>query len=96
MSYRSEEAVVQVVVLVASATASKSLGGQGTVGVDGAVRQTTGAVAAQELAGRRDRCSRGSSRVCRCMHRCRRCRVWSTTRFGSMVSIGLACESRWR
>ena len=52
MSYRSEEAVVHVVVLVASATARKSLGGQGTVGVDGAVRQTTGAVAAQGLAGR--------------------------------------------
>ena len=67
MSYRSEEAVVQVVVLVASATASKSLGGQGTVGVAGAVRLTTGAVDV-ELAGRRDSCgSRG--RACSSVNR---------------------------
>ena len=102
MWHCSEEAVVQMVVVVmvvAGAIPGKSLGGQGTVGVAGAVRRTTGAVDV-ELANRRDRyrCSSrcGSSRVCSSRHRCRRYRVLSIGRFGSMVSIGLACESRWR
>jgi hypothetical protein len=64
MWHYSEEAVVQMVVVVmvvAGATPDKSLGGQGTVGVAGAVRLTTGAVDV-ELAGRRDSCGSRDSR----------------------------------
>ena len=64
MWHCSEEAVVQMVVVVmvvAGAIPDKSLGGQGTVGVAGAVRWTTGAVDV-ELAGRRDSCGSRDSR----------------------------------
>ena len=53
---------MQMVVVVAGATPGKSLGGQGTVGVAGAVRQITGAVAALGLEGRRDSCGSRDSR----------------------------------
>ena len=79
MWHCSEEAVMQMVVVVAGmvvvagATPGKSLGGQGTVGVagTGAVRRITGAVTV-ELANHRGRyqCSSrcGSSRLCSSRH----------------------------